>query len=102
MVKHAIIQPWVLPGDRILELISGILYNGMGDSIVINPAKWISSGRRLELVGSISLAKQPRRHLEHLTEKIIVSFIQKSGQRNSAIGTEINIYMAQHRNIVCF
>ena len=28
---------------------SGILYNGMGDSIVINPAKWVSSGRRLEL-----------------------------------------------------
>ena len=49
--------------------------------------------------GGISLAKQPRRHL---TEEIIVNIIQKLGKRNSAIWTEINIYLAQNRNIVCF
>ena len=62
-------------------VLAGILYNGMGDSIVINPAKWVSSGRLLQLERAV-LAKQPRRHL---AEKIIVNFIQKSGQRNSAI-----------------
>ena len=45
--------------------------------------------------GSISLAKQPRRHL---AEEIIVNFIQKLGQTIP----EIIIYMAQNRYIVCF
>ena len=39
--------------------------------------------------GSISVAKQPRRHL---AEEIIVSFIQKSGQRNSALNGNKHLY----------
>ena len=38
-----------LPVERCHQMFSGILKNGMGVSIVINPGKWFSSGRLFQL-----------------------------------------------------